>query len=163
MSTSLSKNLPETLMSVRTKPLFVLTEQIPPLIVVGQTPDAFRRIGVVQGGSFEGDRLSGQVVTGNDWQAVRKDDCTRLDVRLVLRTTDGASIVMTYQAFRHGPPSVMEKLDKGEAVDPTSYYFRMIPLFETSAPKYDWMNRIVAAGIGNRRADGPIYSIFEVL
>jgi|SRR5580700_9296412 hypothetical protein len=150
-------------MSVRTRPLFVLREQIPPLLVIGETPDAFRRVGIVLGGSFEGDRLSGEVVTGNDWQAVRKDGCIRLDVRLVLRTTDAALIVMTYQAFRAGPPSTMEKLDTGEAVDPTSYYFRMIPVFETSAPKYDWINRIVAVGMGHRRADGPIYSIFEVL
>jgi len=163
MPTSLSQNLPETLMGVRTKPLFVLTEEIPPLLVVGETPNAFRRIGIVQGGSFEGDRLSGEVLTGNDWQMVRKDNCLRLDVRLVLKTTDGALIVMTYQAFRNGPASVLEKLDKGEAVDPASYYFRMIPIFETSSPKYDWMNRIVAVGIGHRRADGPIYSIFEVL
>jgi Protein of unknown function (DUF3237) len=163
MSTSLSENLPEALMSVRTRPLFVIREQIPPLIVVGETPNAFRRIGIVQGGSFEGDRLSGEVVTGNDWQSVRKDNCLRLDVRLVLKTSDGALIVMTYQAFRSGPASVLEKLDKGEVGDPTSYYFRMIPIFETSAPKYDWMNRIVSLGIGHRRADGPIYSIFEVL
>jgi Protein of unknown function (DUF3237) len=163
MSTSLGQNLPETLLSVKTKPLFVITEQIPPLLVVGETPDAFRRIGIVQGGSFEGDRLSGEVLTGNDWQMVRKDNCLRLDVRVVLKTTDGALIVMTYQAFRSGPASALEKLDKGEAVDPASYYFRMIPIFETSAPKYDWMNRIVAVGIGHRRTDGPIYSIFEVL
>jgi hypothetical protein len=163
MSTSLSENLPEALKSVRTRPLFVIREQIPPLIVVGETPDAFRRVGIVQGGSFEGDRLSGDVVTGNDWQAVRKDNCLRLDVRLVLKTTDEALIVMTYQAFRAGPAGVLEKLDRGEAVDPASYYFRMIPVFETGAPKYDWMNRIVAVGIGHRRADGPIYSIFEVL
>jgi hypothetical protein len=70
---------------------------------------------------------------------------------------------MTYQAFRTGPLGVLEKLDKGEAVDPGTYYFRMIPIFETSAARYDWLNRIVAVGIGHRRADGPIYSLFEVL
>jgi hypothetical protein len=163
MSNSLSQDLPEVLKSVRTRPLFVLREQVPPLLVVGQTPDTFRRIGVVQGGSFEGERLSGEVVTGNDWQAVRTDSCIKLDVRLVLRTTDGALIVMTYQCLRAGPPSVIEKLDKAEAVDPASYYFRMNPLFETSAPKYDWLNRIIAVGVGHRLPDGPLYSIFEVL
>jgi hypothetical protein len=163
MSASLSQSLPESLKGVRTRPLFVLHEQVPPLLVVGQTPDAFRRIGVIQGGSFEGERLSGEVVSGNDWQAVRTDSCIKLDVRLVLRTTDGALIVMTYQCLRAGPPELMEKLDKGETVDPASYYFRMNPLFETSAPKYDWMNRIIAVGTGHRLPDGPLYSIFEVL
>jgi pimeloyl-ACP methyl ester carboxylesterase len=96
-------------------------------------------IGIIEGGSFECERLSGEVLGGgNDWQAVRKDGCTKLDVRIVLRTTDSALIVLTYQALRHGPAEVMEKLDKGEHVDPTSYYFRMNPLFETGAEEYDW-------------------------
>jgi hypothetical protein len=163
MATSLSKRLPEALESLQTRPLFVLREQVPPLLVVGQTPNAFRRIGVVQGGSFEGERLSGEVVSGNDWQAVRTDSCIKLDVRLVLRTTEGALIVMTYQCLRAGTPSVIEKLDRGEAVDPRSYYFRMNPMFETSAPKYDWINRIIAVGTGHRLPEGPVYSIFEVL
>jgi hypothetical protein len=65
--------------------------------------------------------------------------------------------------LRAGTPDVIEKLDKGEAVDPSSYYFRMSPMFETSAPQYDWINRIIAVGLGHRFADGPLYSIFEVL
>jgi Protein of unknown function (DUF3237) len=67
--------LPDVLKSVRTRPLFLLREAVPPLVIVGQTPNAFRRIGVIQGGSFEGERLSGEVVTGNDWRDVRKDSC----------------------------------------------------------------------------------------
>jgi hypothetical protein len=70
---------------------------------------------------------------------------------------------MTYQGLRHGPPDVTARIEKGEAVDPASYYFRTNPLFETAAPKYDWINRVVAIGIGHRLAGGPIYSIFEVL
>jgi Protein of unknown function (DUF3237) len=163
MSTALSHSLPEPLLSVRTRPLFVLREAVPPLIVVGQTPNAFRRIGVIQGGSFNGDRLSGEVVTGNDWQAVRTDSCIKLDVRLVLKTADGELIVMTYTCLRAGPPGVIEKLDRGEPVDPASYYFRMNPMFETGSRRYDWINRIIAIGIGHRLADGPVYNIFEVL
>jgi hypothetical protein len=163
MSGVLSENLPETLTSVRTRPLFLLREQVPPLLIVGQTPNAFRRIGLVQGGSFEGERLSGVVVSGNDWQSVRTDSCIRLDVRLVLKTTDDALIVMTYECLRAGSPEVIQKLDRGEFVDPSSYYFRMNPMFETSSPKYDWLNRIIAVGIGHRLPDGPLYSVFEVL
>jgi hypothetical protein len=55
------------------------------------TPGAFRRIGVVPGGIFEGERLSGQVLDGGaDWQTVRDDTATTLDVRLVLKTNEGA-------------------------------------------------------------------------
>jgi hypothetical protein len=161
--TTLTERLPESLKTLRTRPLFVLREKVPPLFVIGQTPNAFRRVGAIEGGSFHGDRLSGEVVTGNDWQSVRTDSCIRLDVRLVLRTTDGALIAMTYQCLRAGPPEVIEKLDKGETVDPGSYYFRMNPMFETAAPQYDWINRILAVGVGHRLPDGPLYNIFEVL
>jgi hypothetical protein len=114
MATDLSENLPDTLKSIRTRPLFVLRLQVAPYYVVGATPGAFRGIAIALGGSFEGDRLSGEVLGGgNDCQAVRHDGCTKLDVRIVLKATDGALIVMTYQALRHGPSNVTEKLDKG--------------------------------------------------
>ena len=164
MSTSLTDDLPEVLKSVRTRPLFVMRLDVRKLQIVGATPGAFRRIGVVPGGSFEGERLAGEVLEGgSDWQTVRSDGATTLNVRLVLKTTDDALIGMTYQGLRHGPPDIVARLEKGEAVDPASYYFRTNPLFETAAAKYDWINRIVAVGIGHRRADGPIYSVFEVL
>jgi hypothetical protein len=164
MPASLNDNLPEVLKSVRTRPLFVMRLDVRKLVVVGATPGGLRRIGVVTGGSFEGERLSGEVLDGNsDWQTVRGDGATTLNVRLVLKTKDDALICMSYQGVRHGPPDVVERIEKGEAVDPASYYFRTNPLFETAAPKYGWINRIVAVGIGHRRADGPIYSIFEVL
>lgn len=164
MSTELTDNLPEVLKSVRTRPLFVLRLDVRKLLIVGATPGAYRRIGVVPGGSFEGERQSGEVLDGgNDWQTVRSDGATKLDVRLALKTKDDALICMTYRGVRYGPPDVVERIEKGEVVDPTSYYFRINPLFETAAAKYDWLNRVVAVGIGHRRADGPIYSIFGVL
>jgi hypothetical protein len=163
VSVMTNPSLSEVLTQVRTRPLFLLREAVPPLYVVGQTPNAFRRIGVVAGGSFEGERLSGDVVTGNDWQDVRNDSCTRLDVRLLLKTTDDALIVMTYQCLRAGSSETLAKLDRGEPVDPASYYFRFIALFETGAPRYDWINRIAALGIGERMADGPLYNVFELL
>jgi hypothetical protein len=94
---------------------------------------------------------------------VRGDGTTALDVRLNLKTDDGALISMTYRGIRHGPDDVMQRMNKGEVVDAASYYFRTNPLFETAATKYDWINRVVAIGLGHRRADGPVYSVFEVL
>lgn len=58
-------SLPVVLTQVRTRHLFRLREAVPPLYVVGQTPNAFRRIDVPVGGVFEGERLSGEVVSGN--------------------------------------------------------------------------------------------------
>src|SRR5713226_3220533 len=111
MSTSLNDDLPETLKSLRTRPLFVMRLDVRALLVIGATPGAYRRIGVVTGGSFEGERLSGDVLDGgSDWQTVRHDGATMLDVRLVLRTDDGALIGMAYRGVRHGSPDVVERI-----------------------------------------------------
>ena len=58
---------------------------------------------------------------------------------------------------------VLARIDRGEAVEPSSVYFRSLVRFETAAPKHDWLNHVVAVGIGHRRADGPVYNVFEVL
>ena len=70
---------------------------------------------------------------------------------------------MTYRGVRHGAPEAIARVDRGEVVDPSEIYFRSIVQFETAAPQYDWLGHLVAVGVGQRRADGPVYSVFEVL
>ena len=118
----------------------------------------------VSSGIFEGERLAGDVLDGgNDWQNVRSDGSTSLDVRLVLKTRDEALIGMTYKGVRQGSPEAIARLERGDVIDPASYYFRIAPFFETEAPQYAWLNNIVAIGTGHRFADGPVYSVFECL
>ena len=131
---------------------------------IGATPNGNRRVGLVAGGRFEGSKLKGSVLPGGaDWIIGRPDGSTTLDVRIVLETDDGAAIGMTYRGMRHGPAAVMERVNKGEFVDPSEYYFRTAVAFETAAPKYDWLNRVIAVGTGSRPPEGPVYEIFEVL
>lgn len=164
MSDRLSDKLPDPLKNIRARLIFVMRLQVRPPLVIGAHPDSYRRIGVIPGGAFEGERLSGKVLDGgSDWQTIRPDGAVNLNVRLVLQTDDGALITMAYQGVRHGPPDVIARIDRGEVVDPESYYFRVNPLFQTSAPQYDWINHVVGVGMGHRLADGPIYSIFELL
>ena len=164
MTSDLKQDLPEALKAVRSRALFVMHLNVRPLQVIGATPGAFRRIGVVPGGVFEGERVRGEVLEGgSDWQTVRSDGATTLDVRLLLRTADDALIGMQYRGLRHGTPDIVARIDKGEAVDPASYYFRITALFETASSTYDWLNRILAIGVGHRRAEGVVYSLFEIL
>jgi hypothetical protein len=131
---------------------------------IGATPNGNRMVGLVSGGSFEGARLNGTVLPGGaDWIMLRADGSMTLDVRLVLETDDGATIGMTYRGMRHGPQAVMERVSRGEPVDPSEYYFRTSIAFETAAAKYDWLNRIIAIGTGRRPPEGPVYEVFEVL
>ena len=164
MSNHFADDLPAVLKTVRTRPLFVMRLDVKKLQIVGETPTGYRRVGVVPGGIFEGERLSGEVLDGgSDWQALAEDGATSLDVRLVLKTHDDVLIGMKYKGIRYGSPDVLKRIDSGEVVDPDSYYFRILPVFETSGPAYLWLNHLVAVGIGHRRSDGPVYSIFEVL
>lgn len=162
--TQLGDTLPEALLSVTTRPLFAMRLDVGGMHPIGVPEGPAQRVAVVPSGIFEGERLSGVVLDGgSDWQAVRGDGTTTLDVRLVLKTDDGALIGMTYGGLRHGPADVLARLAKGEAVDPTSYYFRTSASFTTSDARYAWINRIVAIGIGHRMPSGPVYNLFEIL
>lgn len=131
---------------------------------IGATPVGDRRVGLVEGGTFEGERLRGTILPGGaDWIIARPDGATALDVRLVLQTQDDATIGLTYRGLRHGPKDVMERVARGERVEPGSYYFRTVGSFETAAPQYEWLNRIWAIGTGERPPEGPVYDVFEVL
>jgi hypothetical protein len=111
VSPNLDDNLPEVLRTLRTRPLFVMRLNVRKLQIVGATPAGYRRMGVVPGGSFDGERLSGEVLDGaNDWQTVRPDGATTLNVRLVLKTNDEALIGMTYRAIVMGRPMSWREL-----------------------------------------------------
>lgn len=149
---------------IRTRRLFTMRLRVGGMQAVGATPLGDRRVGLVEGGTFEGERLRGTVLPGGaDWLMLRADGVMTLDVRLVLQTHDGAMIGLTYRGLRHGPKEVMERMGRGEATDPASYYFRTTGSFETAAPAYAWLNRIWAIGTGERPPEGPVYDVFEVL
>jgi hypothetical protein len=131
---------------------------------IGAGPHGTRVTVPIAGGQFEGPRLRGKVAPGSgDWTLLRPDGVLELDLRVTLETDDGALIQMTSFGLRHGPPEVIAAIGRGESVDPGSYYFRTTPRFETSAPKYGFLNRLLAVATGDRLPGGPIYTIHEVL
>jgi len=132
---------------------------------IGAVPHGTRRTAPLIGGEFEGPRLRGSVLPQGsaDWLLLRADGVLELDLRATLRTDDGALISMRSFGLRHGPPDVMAAMSRGEAVDPTAYYFRTTPRFETAHPAYAFLNHLVTIATGDRRPEGPIYTIHEVL
>jgi hypothetical protein len=80
-----------------------------------------------------------------------------------IRTDDVHLIYMSYTGSRTGPPEVLPRLARGEAVDPSEYDFRTTPLFEAGAEKYHWLNRIVAVGVGRRAPTVVRYSVYAIL
>jgi hypothetical protein len=156
--------LPREMTELRSRPLFVFQLDVEKASVIGATPGCDRRVGVISGGRFEGERLRGKLLPGgSDWQTVRTDGAWTLDVRVVMETDDGQLIGMTYRGMRHGPREVMERIARGETVSPSEYYLRASPFFETASEKYGWLNRIVTVALGHRLPVGPVYQVFEIL
>lgn len=144
-------------------PLMQIEVALEPAKELGETPLGRRRIIGIAGGRFSGARLSGLVLPGGaDWQLVRADGSAFLDARYTLQTDDGALIYVSNQGFRHGPKEAMERLARGEEVDPALIYTRTAPRFETSAPKYAWLNRTLFVASGVRRRDAIELELYEV-
>ena len=130
---------------------------------LGETPQGRRRIIGITGGRFGGERLSGRVLPGGaDWQVVRPDGVADLDARYTLETSDGALIYVRNRGYRHGPPEIIRRLSSGEAVDPSLYYMRTTPRFETGDPRYAWLNRVICVATGARRREAVELEVFEV-
>ena len=144
--------------------LFTVRVGVSKLHDIGRTPVGLRHIDMLGAGSFEGPRLRGEVLAGGmDQKLFRADGAMNPNVRLVLRTDDDAMIYMHYTGVRYGSPEVMQRIADGEEVDPSEYYLRNTPYFETASERYDWLNRIVAVGVGRRMPDHAAYDVFQIL
>jgi hypothetical protein len=130
---------------------------------IGAVPRGTRTTVPVSGGTFEGPRLRGTISPGGvDFLLLRPDGVLELDLHLTLQTDDDALIYMQSFGYRHGPPEVLAALARGDSVDPATYYFRTQPRFETAAPRYAFLNKLLAVATGDRRVGGPVYTIDEI-
>jgi len=133
---------------MNSRPLMLLRLTTSATEEIGSTPHGKLSIFPVIGGSFEGERLRGKVLAGGgDWVTARTDGTFELDLRVTLETEDGALIHMTFTGVRND----------------ANHYFRTLPRFETAEPKYAFLNRLLAVGIGEIRQEGPVHIIEEIL
>ena len=145
------------------RPLLNADITLAPAQELGDSPLGRRRIINITGGTFRGERLSGKVLPGGaDWQVIRADGVADLDARYTLETSDGALIYVRNHGYRHGPADVLKELSLGKDVDPSLYYMRTTPLFETGDARYAWLNRLICVGTGARRKSSVHLEIFEV-
>ena len=135
---------------MRSRPLMTLRLNTAPTQNTGAGPHGTRVTYPIVGGSFEGNRLRGKVLGGDDCTVKRSDGVIELDLRVTMETDDRALIHMTFEGLR----------DDGA---PGAPYFRTLPRFETAEPKYSFLNRLLAVGTAEIRADGPVHVIEEIL
>lgn len=155
-------NEPNAMLSAQ--PIFTIQCELDGIMSLGHTPLGERRIVNILGGPVRGPRLNGRVLPGGaDWQIIRVDGAADIQARYTIETDAGARVLVDSVGLRHGPPEVIEKLARGEPVEPALYYFRTVMRFETAHPTVDWMNRILAIARGQRDARAVRLDVYEVL
>ena len=135
-------------------PMTQVVCQVGALVSLGQAKHGERRFVPLGGGTVCGPELNGTLVEGGvDWQVNRADGALDIAAHYVIRADDGALIEVQSDGLRHGPPEVMARLGRGEAVAPDEYYFRTVVRFTTGAPQWLHLNKVLALAVGQREAD----------
>ncbi|MEK6439166.1 DUF3237 domain-containing protein [Pseudonocardia sp. T1-2H] len=117
---------------------------------VGSGPFGQRVIANVTGGEVTGDRLKGTIVgAGADWLLIGPDGFGRLDVRVTVKTVDGAFIYVHLNGLLEMTAGVTAVIQGGDT--PTNFgeqYFFTNPRMETGDERYSWVNQTMFIGEG---------------
>ena len=146
------------------EPIFSIRCELADILDVGMAPFGHRRVVNILGGPVTGKRLTGRVLPGGaDWQIVAADGCIDLHARYTLQSDAGALVQVESKGMRCASPDILERLGRGEDVDPSLYYFRTVMRFETAEPTVACLNRILALGSGAREKRAVRLEVFEVV
>ena len=110
-------------------------------------------------------KINGKILSiGGDFGTLLTPTTFKLDVRAVIQTEDSATIYITYTGFIYTNEETFKLMASGNVknLSPDKYYFRINPIFETTSPKYDWLNHTVAIGVGTRTETGVSYKIYAI-
>lgn len=130
---------------------------------LGCVPTGERRIIPIIGGTIEGPRMNAQILNGGaDCQIVSADGTAVIDTRYTARTADGYFLYVQAEGFRHAAPDVLARLDLGEDVDPSEYYFRLTIGLECGSPAHAWVNNTAFVASAQRRPGGVTYDLFAL-
>lgn len=142
---------------------FSVRATLAPAVEEGEVDGGRRRFIPITGGEVGGPALNGTVLAGGgDWQVIMPGDLTSIEARYFLKTADGTVIEVTNPGVRTAAPEVIEKLAKGEPVDPSAYYFRTTPRFVVKDGPYAWLRRKVFVARGIRRPDSVVIDFYAV-
>ncbi|MBU6269612.1 MAG: DUF3237 domain-containing protein [Sphingomonadales bacterium] len=142
---------------------FTATVRVAAPVEMGPADGGRKRFIAITGGTVEGPMLTGQVLNGGgDWQVIEPGGLTRVEARYFLKAADGTVIEVENPGVRVADPQVIERLARGEEVDPGAYYFRTTPRFTVTAGQYDWMRRSAFVARGIRKPDRVIVDYYIV-
>lgn len=149
---------------LRTQYAFTITAHIADVTTAGEIGHGVRRIIPITGGEVRGEKVSGKVLPlGADFQIIRPDELIELEAKYAFETDDGAVVYVENRGIRFGPVELLERLKRGEPVDPRLIYFRTVPKFETGHEKYRWLMQHIFVASAARHADRVVIDVFMVL
>jgi hypothetical protein len=100
---------------------------------------------VGDGGWVRGPRIRGTITQPSaDWLHVLPSGMRRQDVRLTIKTDEGALIYATYNGVLRVTKETGERLARGELLTDKDLYSSTAPTFRTSHQQYAWLNTIQA-------------------
>jgi Protein of unknown function (DUF3237) len=133
---------------------FTATVTLASPVEQGTVDGGRKRFIAITGGTVSGPLLNGTVLPGGgDWQTILPGGLTKVEARYFLKAADGAVIEVTNPGVRTGSAEVIERLAKGEVVDPSAYYFRTTPRFDVAPGAHEWLRRHAFVARGIRRPD----------
>jgi len=144
--------------------VFTITARIGEVTSAGDIGYGVRRIIPIVGGEVKGERVNGKVCAfGADFQLIRPNELIELEAKYAFETDDGAVVYVENKGIRFGPVELLQRLKRGEPVDPKLIYCRTVPKFETGAEKYRWLIENLFVGSAARHADRVVIDVHQVL
>lgn len=137
--------------------------EVDELVMLGPAAYGERRYVPLGQGTVSGPELNGALLPGGvDWQIQRGDGVLEVSAHYVIRTHDDALVEVQSNGMRHGPAEVISRLVRGEAVNPSEYFFRTFIRFNTGAPQWQHLNRTMAVASGVREARRVLLDFYRV-
>jgi hypothetical protein len=149
--------------TLETRYVFTITARIGEVVSAGEIGTGVRRIIPIIGGEVRGS-INGKVLPfGADFQIIRPNELIDLEAKYAFETDDGATVYVENKGIRFGPVELLQKLKRGEPVDPRLIYFRTVPKFETGHENYRWLMQHIFVASAARHADRVVIDVHQVM
>lgn len=149
--------------------LFTISVKVDTPIVVGQDGKNGRRqlipilSGTVEGVDMEGRSLRGTVFPGGvDSQVIRPSGKCELSARYGVKLEDGRSFFIENNGIRTVPTQYVEKVLRGEFVDPSLYYFVTTPILEAYDDNLRWLENHIFICKAVRKPEAVIITYYVI-
>ena len=128
--------------------------------MIGPVAEGIRVNVYTESGEVRGPALNGTLGQGGDWFTVRRDGMGVVDSRVMIHADDGALIYSFYTGLVDFGEDAFARIEQGEL--PTPGPIHIAARFQTAAPKYAWLNRIQAIGIGRNDPVGNLWDTYAI-